>query len=195
MSVTPPPLEISEPSVHRMKNVHILAKVDIPLYMVKVINDRFILVAGGGGSANTGVKNAVEIYELLPCLGDKYNPCKAKLVNRYYTENRAIMSGSVFRDEGHHVLAGGGINGECILYKMRPIINRDAGYSNGNIPGSHRGSTSASHNLTVRRRRTSSSCSNDGEPHSNRYVKCQCSHLFASKFYFHHFSASNQAFF
>ena len=43
---------------------NLLARVNFPLYMVQVVSERHILVAGGGGSAKTGITNSVEVYEL-----------------------------------------------------------------------------------------------------------------------------------
>ena len=41
-----------------------LATTDFPLYALSVVGDRHVLVAGGGGSAKTGVVNAIDIFEL-----------------------------------------------------------------------------------------------------------------------------------
>lgn len=38
-------------------NDYLLARVNFPLYTVEMISSRFCLVAGGGGSAKTGVAN------------------------------------------------------------------------------------------------------------------------------------------
>lgn len=37
----------------------LLARSDFPLYVVKSLDERHFLVAGGGGAAKTGVANAV----------------------------------------------------------------------------------------------------------------------------------------
>ncbi|XP_053203933.1 prolactin regulatory element-binding protein-like [Panonychus citri] len=126
-----------------MRNSKLLARVDIPLYMVKVINERHILVAGGGGQANTGVKNSVEIYELLAPShnvnsdGLSSSTCSARLVKRFLTDSRAIMSGTVFQNDRHLILAGGGINGECLLWRMRLISKprQETVHINGNAGG------------------------------------------------------------
>lgn len=42
----------------------LLARVNFPLYSVEMLTSRHILVAGGGGSSNTGVANGfVSIYK------------------------------------------------------------------------------------------------------------------------------------
>lgn len=45
----------------------LLARVNFPLYTVEMLTSRHILVAGGGGSSNTGVANGfVSIYICQP---------------------------------------------------------------------------------------------------------------------------------
>ena len=61
----------------------LLARVNYPIYVCKVLTERHILVAGGGGQAKTGIKNAIEIYELI--YSSKTNSCRARLVTRYDT--------------------------------------------------------------------------------------------------------------
>ena len=43
----------------------LLARLDFPPYCMKVVSERHILVAGGGGSSKTGVPNCIDIYELI----------------------------------------------------------------------------------------------------------------------------------
>ena len=42
----------------------LMARVNFPPYVVQIVGERYVLVAGGGGSAKTGIKNIIEIYEL-----------------------------------------------------------------------------------------------------------------------------------
>lgn len=37
----------------------LLARSDFPLYVVKALDERHFLVAGGGGAAKTGIANAI----------------------------------------------------------------------------------------------------------------------------------------
>ncbi|XP_065322198.1 uncharacterized protein LOC135929514 isoform X2 [Gordionus sp. m RMFG-2023] len=46
------------------KNNSLLAITDYPLYCVKALNNRYFLVAGGGGCSKTGVDNSLAIYEI-----------------------------------------------------------------------------------------------------------------------------------
>lgn len=59
----------------------LLARLDFPPYCMKVISERHILIAGGGGSSKTGVPNCIDIYELV------YDPVantgRVNLVTRY----------------------------------------------------------------------------------------------------------------
>jgi len=54
---------------NRPKNgtASLCARVNFPLFTVKVLSERHILVGGGGGEAKTGVANSIEIYELSNC--------------------------------------------------------------------------------------------------------------------------------
>ena len=54
----------------------LMARVNFPPYVVQIVGERYFLVAGGGGSAKTGIKNIIEIYELSRS-GDT---CKASCV-------------------------------------------------------------------------------------------------------------------
>lgn len=43
--------------VRKIKNSTVLARVNFPLYSVQLLTCRHIIVAGGGGTANTGISN------------------------------------------------------------------------------------------------------------------------------------------
>ncbi|RWS29894.1 prolactin regulatory element-binding protein-like protein [Leptotrombidium deliense] len=115
---------------------HLLARVNFPLYTVKAVGERHILVAGGGGMAKTGISNALEIYELI--YEKSIDACRAVRVAHFDTGsficckcfilmlflgNRAIMSSAVFNEDNNFVLAAGGIDGMCIAYKMKYSVN------------------------------------------------------------------------
>lgn len=70
---------------------------DFPIYYMECISERHFVIAGGGGSANTGVHNQINIMELVPN-GDS---CAAELNMKYHTPKRipeAIMNGSLMKD-------------------------------------------------------------------------------------------------
>lgn len=48
----------------RKGNDGLLARVNFPLYSMEMLTSRHVLVAGGGGSANTGVANGFVSSEL-----------------------------------------------------------------------------------------------------------------------------------
>lgn len=62
---------------------HILSKVNFPIYVIKVLTDRHILVAGGGGEMKSGIKNSIEIYELFKC--PKNNTYGSKMITHFDT--------------------------------------------------------------------------------------------------------------
>ena len=49
----------------KRSNSLIIAQANFPLYFVSMVGDRNILVAGGGGQANTGVPNAIVCLIML----------------------------------------------------------------------------------------------------------------------------------
>lgn len=57
---------------------HALAKVNYPLFVVKMLTERHYLVAGGGGPSKFSVGNLIEIYELFKC--PKSNTCRTRSV-------------------------------------------------------------------------------------------------------------------
>ncbi|RWS17556.1 prolactin regulatory element-binding protein-like protein, partial [Dinothrombium tinctorium] len=123
------------------KKGYLLARVNFPLYAVKTVSERHVLVAGGGGMAKTGISNTFEIYELV--YDKAINACKAVRVSHFDTGiffkrlrfayfsngsrcilgSRAIMCAVVFKERNHFVLASGGIDGMCTLYRMKYAVN------------------------------------------------------------------------
>ncbi|KPM02948.1 hypothetical protein QR98_0013740 [Sarcoptes scabiei] len=47
------------------EQANLLARVNFPIYCVKAITERHILIGGGGGCSKTGIANNLEIYELI----------------------------------------------------------------------------------------------------------------------------------
>ena len=125
----------------------LLAKVNFPLYAVKVLTERHILVAGGGGKGKTGVQNAVEIYELI--YSSKYNTCISNLVSRYDSKDLAFMNACVFADGRDYILAAGATE-YCVLHRLRLVSNNITRILNGLANGSLE---SADNRLPIRTRR------------------------------------------
>ncbi|XP_057314490.1 prolactin regulatory element-binding protein-like [Hydractinia symbiolongicarpus] len=65
-----------------------LDETSFPLYGIQAINASMFVVAGGGGSAKTGVKNAVRVYKLVQN-GKSY---KADTICEVETGSRAVMN-------------------------------------------------------------------------------------------------------
>lgn len=61
----------------------LLARVNFPLYTVKVLSERHVLVGGGGGAAKTGITNSIEIYELIN--DSEHQTCNASRSVHYDT--------------------------------------------------------------------------------------------------------------
>jgi len=45
----------------------LLCRVDFPLYQAQLVSPRHLLLAGGGGSAKTGVFNGIVSFKLIIC--------------------------------------------------------------------------------------------------------------------------------
>lgn len=95
----------------------LLARVNFPLYAVHILTERHILVAGGGGSAKTGIRNVIEIYELI----NDGPTCRAESVTHYETGSEAIMN-CVIHDAGKYYLLFAGMEGYCHVYKIKHSI-------------------------------------------------------------------------
>ncbi|KAI8787207.1 prolactin regulatory element-binding protein isoform X1 [Biomphalaria glabrata] len=81
----------------------LLAHTDFPLYVVRALDERHFLVAGGGGQAKTGIANAIEIYKI----SSNQNGVISTNICRHETDIRAIMNCATFYDGRHHHLATG----------------------------------------------------------------------------------------
>ncbi|XP_046851204.1 prolactin regulatory element-binding protein-like isoform X2 [Xenia sp. Carnegie-2017] len=72
-----------------------LVKTNFPLYTVNVLDTNHFIVAGGGGSAKTGVPNALQVFKLD--YGSK--AITAKKVHEHDSERKAIMNSAVHPKE------------------------------------------------------------------------------------------------
>lgn len=99
------------------KHNQLLARVNFPLYAVHILTERHILVAGGGGSAKTGILNVIEIYELI----NDGPTCRAESVTHYETGSEAIMN-CVVHNAGKYYLLFAGMEGSCHVYKIKHSI-------------------------------------------------------------------------
>lgn len=111
----------------------LLARVSFPLYTVRALSGQHILVAGGGGSAKTGVANGFQVFEL-----QHNGVCsEAEEVAWYETGERAIMNCVAFTadstvegggriDEGDHVLAAGLDDDLQVYFIRRQVVPEHA---------------------------------------------------------------------
>ncbi|XP_054165885.1 prolactin regulatory element-binding protein-like [Oppia nitens] len=97
---------------------HLLARVNFPIYSVRTLSERHILVAGGGGPSKTGVANNLDVYELV--YDSHSNSCKARLITHYDTGSRAVMNMCVVpKDNYCYQLFCGGMDGLCTQYDLK----------------------------------------------------------------------------
>lgn len=95
----------------------LLCRVDFPLYAATMISPRHILLAGGGGAANTGVKNGFEIFEITHN-GDH---SIGESVTRYVSGEFSIMTASGSRpgtSNNNEILVAAGQNEFCQIYSL-----------------------------------------------------------------------------
>jgi len=113
-----------------------------------MISPRHILLAGGGGSANTGVKNGFEIFEISTD-GEK---CSGDSVTRYYTGEFSVMSMSARSISNNNlplkVYVAAGHNEFCQIYSITlgrerhisessGLRHRGSGMANGSPPSNN----------------------------------------------------------
>ncbi|KAJ8888674.1 hypothetical protein PR048_008166 [Dryococelus australis] len=114
------------PSIRR-KEDGLLARVNFPLYAVQMLTSRHVLVAGGGGSANTGVANGFEIFELSHD-GEQF---VAEEVIRHETGPVVVMNCAT-RNSGRKCFLVAGQESHCQLYTVNiKVVN----VHENNIPG------------------------------------------------------------
>jgi len=95
----------------------LLCRVNFPLYQATMITPRHLLVAGGGGAANTGVFNGIEIFEI----SHNGENCTTESVKRFSTREFAVMncaSGSHDTKSQKTIIAVGH-NENCQLYSCQ----------------------------------------------------------------------------
>lgn len=90
--------EKTNPKPVKLKSARVLFLVEFPIFYLECISERHIIVAGGGGSSNTGVVNQINMFELIP----SEDSCSAKLILQYFTPEDvpdAIMNASLMRNQ------------------------------------------------------------------------------------------------
>lgn len=91
----------------------LLARVNFPLYTLQMLTSRHVLVAGGGGSAKTGVANGFEVFEITYD-GKRFI---AKEVVRHETGPKVVMNCASYSNKKSTYLAAGQ-ESHCQLYQV-----------------------------------------------------------------------------
>lgn len=100
------------------KKVPDLYRAPFPLYSVKVDPDTgLVIIAGGGGASNTGIKNAVHFLD-LQLVGEHQH--SASLLHSHDTVTRATMNMAV----GKGVIAAGQ-DGTCCLMRFKHSTQKE----------------------------------------------------------------------
>ncbi|KAI6204787.1 Cyclin-C [Aphelenchoides besseyi] len=111
--------------VSTSKNPTKLATCPMPVFTVKNLGPRHVLVAGGGGAAKTGVSNQIRIYLLTynphhesgPHSTDGLPPLLGVPVSKTDTSTAAVMNADVICLEGdERFLVATGEDENCALY-------------------------------------------------------------------------------
>ncbi|XP_035229142.1 prolactin regulatory element-binding protein-like isoform X3 [Stegodyphus dumicola] len=103
------------------KQNELLARVNFPLYGVRSLSERHVLVAGGGGNGKSGILNVIEIYELI----QNGSTCRAESVTHYETGSEAIMSCAIYGAGKYYILFAS-MAGNCQIYKIKyEIVEND----------------------------------------------------------------------
>ncbi|XP_075592031.1 guanine nucleotide-exchange factor SEC12 isoform X2 [Dermatophagoides farinae] len=106
---------MSEQDIQRAS---LLARVNFPIYCIKSISERHILIGGGGGMAKTGISNPFEIYELT--YDPVTNTARATLATHFDVGANAIMNMCVIPSSKYlFELACGGMQGMCHIYDVK----------------------------------------------------------------------------
>lgn len=125
----------------------LLCRVNFPLYQATMITPRHIMVAGGGGAANTGVFNGIEIFEISHN-GEK---CVTESVKRFSTREFAVMNcaSSSHDSKSQKTIIAVGHNEKCQLYSCqltRELItpqDKESGDHSGKNGVTHRNQTAS----------------------------------------------------
>ncbi|XP_057691294.1 prolactin regulatory element-binding protein [Corythoichthys intestinalis] len=103
-----------------------LYRAPFPLYSIKIDPKAGLLVvAGGGGASNTGIKNGLHFLE-LQLVGE--NQYSASLVHSHDTATRATMNLAL----GHGVIAAGQ-DGTCSLMKFEDCAQKREGKPSNDV--------------------------------------------------------------
>lgn len=113
------------------EQAELLCRVDFPLYAISVLSPRHVMVGGGGGAANTGVKNGLQVFE-ISCTGEQV---VGESVTRHFTGEFSVYSMAVKpagnNNEGGRVTVAAGHGQYCQLYSLSLDRERGGGEEAG----------------------------------------------------------------
>jgi len=118
-------------SVQEIKKGDLAAKINFPLYGVKMLTERHFVVAGGGGAARTGVSNGFTIYQLGFC----GSTCTATEIGKHDTGTVAIMNFTTHCDatgQKMYIVAGQDGHSQLYFISKKFEIVRSLSYSDNN---------------------------------------------------------------
>ncbi|BES88739.1 prolactin regulatory [Nesidiocoris tenuis] len=133
----------------------LLARVNFPLYSLQMLTSRHVLVAGGGGSAKTGVANGFEVFEITYD-GKRY---VAKEVVRHETGPKVVMNCAAYSNNKYTYLAAGQ-EGHCQLYKVLITVEKEGTAGSDEV---NKGSNGLADSSGLRNRKPESKQSNDSK--------------------------------
>lgn len=95
----------------------LLCRVNFPLYNVNMISPRHVMLSGGGGAANTGVRNGFEIFEI----GHNGSQCIAESLVHHQTGEFSCMNASASRYDPlkQRTIIAVGHNEKCQTYSLQ----------------------------------------------------------------------------
>lgn len=113
------------------EQAELLCRVDFPLYTISVLSPRHILVGGGGGAANTGVKNGLQIFQI----SSNGENVIGESITRHFTGEFSVYSMAV-RPTGNNneplkVLVAAGHAEYCQVYSLTLDRERISGEEPG----------------------------------------------------------------
>lgn len=107
----------------------VLGSTSVPPYVILVIGDTHLLIAGGGGSSKTGVHNKIEIFAFEA--GDYDNDeLQLKLVKTTVidVDKAAVMNGDILNkvvENGNlgPCLFAAGLDEKCQIWELLPAVH------------------------------------------------------------------------
>ncbi|PAV72787.1 hypothetical protein WR25_15294 [Diploscapter pachys] len=123
------------------KKPPVVAECKTPVYVIRQLGSRHIVLGGGGGAAKTGVTNQIETHLLtfdprVPSVANSSSALKSKVVETINTETFATMNMDVVStgrpEAGRHLIAAGH-DQYCDVYETNGYKAEGAGDDNSGL--------------------------------------------------------------